>query len=226
MANPLAPRPELNGLVAIRVPPAYSSAHNTQLDNSQMPSVRAKGSTLPQRTDSSKFLMADKSSRSLPSSPQPLSPNDGILNLMDDTPAPETQENQHLVASSGAPMSVSNTKTVMSDSMSSLHASITGTVSNQSMVTASESMFLVPNSLPMSTVTTAPIHNSVSDNPFFHSKISMRPNRSSVPVPPIHAKVHPMNPPSYGSQLMQRSISLSGPPHHLQGGMGAPRMHT
>lgn len=214
VAKNLAPRPELNGLVAIRVPPAYSSAHNTQLDNSQMPSARAKGSTLPLRSDSSKFLMADKSSRSLPSSPQPLSPGDGILSLMDDTPAPDDKKQ---LTSSISNSSVST----------SIPISVHGSISNAPLPTVSESVFLVPSSNPKSIVTPAPLQSSNSDSSFFQTKIPMRPNRSSVPVQPIHAKVHPMNPPpSYGSQLMQRSISLSGPPHHMQGAMGPPRLHT
>ena len=85
----LAPRPDINDLVAIRVPPAYSTAQtssSTVIAQGQVGS-RGKVSTLPHHMDAKQLLMAagEKNSRSLPSSPQPRSPdNNNLLELMDD----------------------------------------------------------------------------------------------------------------------------------------------
>jgi hypothetical protein len=85
----LAPRPDINDLVAIRVPPAYSSAQTSSTVNAQgHVTTKGKVSTLPHHMDAKQLLMAagEKNSRSLPSSPQPRSPDsNNLLELMDDT---------------------------------------------------------------------------------------------------------------------------------------------
>ena len=84
----LAPRPDINDLVAIRVPPAYSSAQTLSTGNAQGHiTTKGKVSTLPHHMDAKQLLMAagEKNSRSLPSSPQPRSPDsNNLLELMDD----------------------------------------------------------------------------------------------------------------------------------------------
>ena len=85
----LAPRPDINDLVAIRVPPAYSSAQTSSTANAQgHVTTKGKVSTLPHHMDAKQALLmaaGEKSSRSLPSSPQPRSPDNNLLELMDDS---------------------------------------------------------------------------------------------------------------------------------------------
>ena len=82
----LAPRPDISELVAIRVPPAYSGAQTSSTQGHV--TMKGKVSTLPHHMDAKQLLMAagEKNSRSLPSSPQPRSPDNllGGLELMDD----------------------------------------------------------------------------------------------------------------------------------------------
>ena len=82
----LAPRPDIKDMVAIRVPPAYSSAQTSSTQG--YVTTKGKVSTLPHHMDAKQLLMAagEKNSRSLPSSPQPRSPDNlfGGLELMDD----------------------------------------------------------------------------------------------------------------------------------------------
>ena len=83
----LAPRPDISDLVAIRVPPVYSSAQTLLTANAQGHiTKKGKVSTLPHHMDAKQLLMAagEKNSLSLPSSPQPRSPNrNDLLELMD-----------------------------------------------------------------------------------------------------------------------------------------------
>ena len=185
--KPLAPRPELNDMVAIKFSKACPTDQSQRIN---------KGSTLPHCSEGkSNFLQMEKQSRSLPSSPRPLSPSDSFPSeLMDDTPALEKSTG---IDTAFTPISSA--------------ASLTGPIPE------SESLYHIPNSVPLNVaVSSAALAVSTTANmapPAYQP--SMRPGRSSVPVQP---KTHPMNPPSYGSSLMQRSISLSGPaplPHTL-----------
>ena len=167
----LAPRPELNDMVAIKF--------SRPMDQQQSQRV-SRGSTLPSQGDGKpSFLQMEKQSQSLPSSPRPLSPTDNLLEIMDDTPALKNH----------------------------LNPSISG-VAPLPGPSASESLYLVPNSVPPSVAATSANSTSVPLPTTVYNTV-MRPTRSSVPIQP---KVHPLNPPSYGSPMMQRSISLSGPP--------------
>jgi len=174
----LAPRPELNDMVAIKF--------SRPMDQQQRIN---RGNTLPNHGEGKpNFLQMEKQSQSLPSSPRPLSPSDNLLEIMDDTPAlknPPNAENSFSSMSSVPPLPGPST---------------------------SEALYLTPNSVPLSVAaTSATVANSTASMPPPTTAYNsvMRPARSSVPIQP---KGHPLNPPSYGSPLMQRSISLSGPP--------------
>ena len=189
----LAPRPELNEMVAIKFPCPIEQ---------QQPHRSSKGNTLPHRSDSKLQLsLIEKQSRSLPSSPQPQSP-ENVLSVMDDTPAQEMhmQNGFHGNMSDFPP----------------------------STIPSSDSLFIAPRTAPLSMTTSTIMpggSNSMIMGPsvlpsYYHPHHPMRPSRSSVPVP-AQPQVHPINPPSYTSSL-QRSMSLSA-----AAGMGhsLPRMH-
>ena len=250
----LAPRPDINDLVAIRVPPTYSSAQQTSSSTHQ--ASRGKVSTLPHHMDAKQMmLIGEKNSRSLPSSPQPRSP-DNILELMENTTSTGSSS---LVASSvttpcsstmtttgGAPPYSVN-KSISLPSSQSEQQQHQQDLNNILMESVSGFLPLEDVAPPLTTTSTIGMPSSMvyhnqnqthlqqqqHQPPQQNKQHIMRPNRSSVPIPPpahTHAKVHPMNPPSYSShQMMQRSQSVSGPipgvSSHMQQMVQQQRMH-
>lgn len=201
----LAPRPELQDMVAIKLP-AYpmEQAH------------KSRGSTLPHRSDS-KPPWSDKSSRSLPSSPQPLSPNELISEFMEGTESHETSSRTQ-ASDMSRQRTVNSAKHGFNQPTSTLYQF----ASTASMHTVNSSPALVASAVA-STQMLPPQYQSHS----FFTAPAMRPNRSSVPVQSLHAKVHPLNPPSYGSPMMQRSLSVSGAAPPISVAMSsAPRLHN
>ena len=226
----LAPRPNLDTLVAVRVPPAYSNAQqqtpvssmSTHQSTVSTTMSRGKVSTLPHHMDAKQMMMigAEKNSRSLPSSPQPRSP-DNFLELMDNGETSLVPSSVATTSSSTGGASYQLSKSV---SLSSSHSEQQD-INNLLMESVSAFLPLDEVAPPLTTTSTIGMSTSMAyqnqgqtaahmqqhhQNKQQHNV--MRPGRSSVPSHPIHAKVHPMNPPSYSShQMMQRSQSVSGP---------------
>ena len=211
----LAPRPDINDLVAIRVPPAYTSAQTPPTISPQLTTQRGKVCTLPHHMDAKQMqaLAGEKNSRSLPSSPQPQSPSN-LLELMED--------NSSLMSSSST--TTSSATYSVSKSVSLPNNQSDQDLNNLLMESVSAFLPLEENlgraqvvAPPLTTTSTIGMPTSmVYQNQQQQQQLQQnkRPSRSSVPVHPVHAKVHPMNPPSYLShQMMQRSLSVSGPIH-------------
>ena len=231
-SKPLAPRPDINDLVAIRVPPAYSSAQQTSssagnaatLQATPTTSSRGKVSTLPHHMDAKQMMIfGDKNSRSLPSSPQPRSP-DNLFELMDNN------DNSLMTSSGGTPSSSSGGNTYQVTKSVSMPAAQSEqqqqVINNFLMESVSAFLPLEEVAPPHTTTSTIGMTSSVayqspgqpqpnkqpSQQQQQQQQRMMRPVRSSVPVHPVLPKVYPMNPPSYSShQMMQRSQSVSGP---------------
>ena len=202
-AKSLAPCPDLNDLVAIKLPSYPSQAPPTYQQSIGHKS--GKGGTLPHRSSEPKLPLqvgaGDKSSHSLPSSPITHT-EEMLTELMDDSTA------------------------ISSSAMTTPPSLVTS--SNGLGISLNDTPFLVPSCAPSNLTTTVAriespqLSNSTVVSPGMGSNVMMthshhlqdelplRPGRVSVPET-MRAKVHPMNPPSYEASV-QRSISLSGPP--------------
>ena len=212
----IAPRPELNDLLAIKLPyttTASTTASHVEQQQPQQQRVNGKGGTLPgngRPVDSrSQMLLSDKSaSRSLPASPKPGSPAAG--NTLDagselmDSGTPDGVEASGLpsLSSGGSGFSgATPTSEVELQRFSSLPTSVS-VLSQSTAVVGGVSKVGVSGG--ESTYTTSFYHQETT--PLQGKASATRPTRSSVPAQTQAGHASVGGPPSYSSIMRSRSI--------------------
>ncbi len=186
-AKSLAPCPDLNELVAIKLPSYPSQAPPTYQQ-----SIHQKDrGTLSHRANEGKLQMqGEKSPRSLPSSP--LTSND-LADMMDDSVVATT------IHGNTTPSSLATTSNGLISQRS--HDTFLVPSTPMNMITTSvahfENSLMGNNNTVVASGITSEMMARIQD-----------PRRMSVPDS-INVKVHPLNPPSYEASV-QRSISLTG----------------
>lgn len=235
--KPLAPRPELGDMVAIKFPcPVETQPRENQSQPQQQQQRPNKVVTLPRQGSESTSKMVvspfNKQSHSLPSSPKPLSPENStsqlLSEMMDDS-------------SSEQPKSLEGTLQVPTSNRGSKNfgsGGVTPPPQPQAFMSSA------PSNTPVTATSNGPPFTGVYSHTSHHAPAmatsNYYPQQQSRSKPPLRQsqslslsmrgvmlppKLHPSNPPPpYGtsnSGMVQRSMSLN---HPYQQGLHHPRL--
>lgn len=230
--KPLAPRPELGDMVAIKFPcPVETQPRENQTQPQQQQQRPTKVVTLPRQGSESNSKMVvspfNKQSHSLPSSPKPLSPENSTSQLLSEMMDDSSEQPKSLEGTLQVPTSNRGSMTLGS-------GGVTPPPQPQAFMSSAPSNAATSNAPPFTGAYSHTSHHApamATSNYYSQHSRTKPPLRQSqslsvsmrgAMLPP---KLHPSNPPPpYGtsnSGMIQRSMSLNNP---YQQGLHHPRL--